>query len=262
MATATDAPVLPIHRLHLRLSGRQLTVLHVRNEGQTANYFTTEIQGADDDELRLNALLTSIGSVPYGSQVFIHTPIKGIKELLRKPANDYPKALRKVMRTKYLRVRGGSAEHTELFWKSLLDHAQETLPPLDPMDHYRLHTYAVTDGLQTHVSGLLYGEGEMHLHTGRYPGEQLQRAEVEMACWALDLVGVAKSIEMRHQHPDTNDLWQQTETYVETHPEIKPIVNRIGTLVGKKHLRFNVPTTRRDDVLTRAIRLHTGLNLR
>lgn len=257
------AAVFPVHRLHLRMSGRQLTVLHVRNEGRTGNYFQTEVQGGDEEQQRINALLTGLGSVPYGSHVYVHTPIKGLKELLRQSANVYPKPVRQAMKTKHLRLQGGSSEYFEPFWKDLLDYyGAGTLPHLGPMEHYRLHTYAVTDGVQTHASGLLYGEGEIHLHHGRYQGEQLQRGELEMACWALDLVGVAKAIDLRHQHPLTTEFWEKTEEYIAERPDIKPLANRIGGLISKKQLRFNVPVVRQDDVLARAVRLRTGLHLR
>lgn len=257
-----EASKRPEQRLYLQLSGQDLTVIHVRNEGKTGHYFTVPVQGQGEEEQRLSALLTALGSVPFHSLVYVHTNLHTLREQLRRPPSGWPKELKALLQRKSLQLRVGTLTRLDGFWQDILTQAEGgTLPRMNGLNHYHLHTYAVTDGLQTHVAGLLYGEGELHLYDGRVRGEQLCQTELEAACWALDLVTPSKTIELRHQHPTTRRFWEDAERYLSDSPDVQPLARRIGRLIEEKNLRFNVPQTRLDDTLARAVRWYTGRGL-
>ncbi|GAA5533922.1 hypothetical protein [Deinococcus aluminii] len=257
-----EASRRPEHRLYLQLSKQHVTVLHVRNAGRTGNYFQTSVQGRTEEEQRLSALLTGLSSIPFHTRVYVHTNVPALRDLLRQPIREWPRPVRELLDRKSLQLRPGQFNLLDDFWKDLLSQEEgHLLPRMDGLNNFHLHTYAVTDGLQTHASGLLYGEGELHLYDKRSPGELLSQAELDVAAWALDLVAPSKTIELRHQHPKTQRFWEETDAYLQDHPGVKGMANRIGKLVEQKQLRFNVPASRQDDALARAVRWYTGRSL-
>jgi len=260
---AAEAARRPEHRLYLKLRSSNLTVLHVSNEGRAGQYFHTTVQGDSEDEQRLSALLTGLSSVPFHSRVYVHTSVPALREVLRKPTKELPRAVREALSRKSLQLRGGTINRLDTFWQDLLTQEEgQFLPQMGGnINNFYLHTYAVTDGLQTHASGLLYGEGELYLYEQRCPGEHLCRLEIDAAAWALGLIAPSKTIEFRHQHPKTQLFWDDANAYLQLHPDVQPIADRIGNHIGQKKLRFNLPEARCDDALARAVRLYTGRNL-
>lgn len=250
------------HRLYLRVSGTDLTVIYVQeNCGQ---YYTATLSGKTEKDCQLSALLTALQSVPFRSIVYIHTSTRQIRELLASDPPSWPRELKNVVRQKSLELRNGTVGRLDMFWQDMLNQiAQGNMPTITGMNQFALHTYTLTDGLQTYISAVLYGEGQLNLYNNRRKGEHLSTSELGAVQWAFDLLPHGKTVELHHQHPQTQQFWDATDDYLQQFPDkdTKRLIEGIGKHVASKNIRFNTPPVRVNDPLSRAVRSLAGRSL-
>lgn len=136
------------------------------------------------------------------------------------------------------------------------------MPEISLLTNYVLYTYGVTDGLQSYAGGILQGDGQIHAKTSRIKGDSFAPAELEIAAWATELLGVGKSIEIRHHHPETRDFWEKdAQQFIEKYPSAAQSAERIGHMLERRKLHFELPDYRRENVISHAVRELVGRNL-
>jgi len=248
----------PQHRLYLKLTGTKLTVIHVRDNDYGGVYFTTTIEGADKADQQLSALLTALSSVPYHSTAYIHTSVQPLVALIR-AETAWPRELKALLRRLDLTLRLGLFSRMDRFWQDMLTLIEAgQLPEPDGLNNHALYTYAVTDGLQTQMAGVLYGEGQLYLYAQQHAGEQLSPTELDAARWAFELVARGKTLELHHFHPKTPAFWDDTSTYLDAYPETKALAEQIGTLIEQKSLRYNLAAPEQNSPLRQAVKWVAG----
>ena len=253
----------PEHRLYLSLRGTDLNVLHVRNQ-HGAQYFSATISGQTDGDRQLSGLLTALSSVPFRSQVYLHTPIKDLRERVRLQ-EQWPRELKTIIRRQNLQLSLGNLTRLEPFWQDMLTALDSgKLPSLNHLTHHALYTYAVTDGQTSYVAGLLYGEGQIQVYTHQAPGTSLVDAELGAALWAFGLISPGKNVALRHTHSLTRQFWDAATTYLEQHPGSQALAEQLSAVLGEKRLCIERPektaetTTAPADLLANAVRWIAG----
>ena len=257
----------PAHHIYLRLdSGRRgtagtLTVIHVQGEHSTSgNYFCSPLSGHTAAERSLGAVLTAINSVPYYTRLFIHTTQREIRDLIRTRATEWPPQLREALQRKKVTLRPGNLERLELFWADLLGAvSREALPELGTINQYQLYTYGVCDGVQTYASGLLYGDGQLHICSRREKGSELAAGEMGMAAWGFSLLPPGKCVEIHQHNPELRDYWEgDAAQFVRLYPAVEDSSRQLGRQLKDKALRFNVASAHTENSLWRGVRWLAG----
>jgi len=248
----------PQHRLYLKLTDTTLTVIHVRDNDSGGVYFTTTIDGPTPEDRLLSALLTALSSVPYHSTAYIHTSVAPLMTLIREE-RTWPRELKALLKRLNLTLRLGLFSKMDRFWQDMLTLIEAgNLPEPEGFNNHALYTYAITDGHQTHMAGVLYGEGQLHLYSHQHDGDTLSPPELDAARWAFELVARGKTVELHHFHPATATFWDNTSAYLATYPQVKPLAERIGTLVEQKSLRYNVALPEHNSPLRQAVKWVAG----
>ncbi|KQR21879.1 hypothetical protein [Deinococcus sp. Leaf326] len=257
----------PAHHIYIRLdagsrgSPATLTAIHVQGEHSTSgNYFSAPLAGDTAAEQRLGALLTAVDSVPYYTRLYIHTTQRELRDLVRTRATEWPQQLRDALQRRNVTIRIGSLEHLELFWVDLLNAvSRKGLPSIGPLNHYQLYTYAVCDGRRTYASGLLYGDGQLHIYSHQEKGSELAAGELTMAAWAFSVLPMGKCVELHQNNPELRDYWEgDAAQFVDLYPGAEDSSKQIGKHLKAKALRFNVTAVHKENDLWRGVRWLAG----
>lgn len=257
----------PAHHIYIRLdSGARgdpatLTAIHVQGaDGTSGNYLAIPVAGRTPQECSASALVTVLGGLPYYAAVYIHTNNRNVRDLVRKRPAEWPPEIREALQRRNITLRPGSLERLDLFWSDLLDAvSRKALPSIGPLNNYQLYTYAVCDGRRTYASGLLYGDGQLHIHSHSEKGSELAAGELTMAAWAFSLLPVGKCVELHQHNPELRDYWEgDAAQFVHFYPGAEHSSRQIGRHLKDRALRFNVASVHKENDLWRGVRWLAG----
>lgn len=248
-----------IRRLYIHLEQGRMVAIHVRNEDSSGDYFSIPLEGNPKEQLNYT-LEAAISTAPNHCTCYIHT----LHQTLRNAVRDrtYQPELLGRLKTRNIYLRAGSVTRLDGFWQDLLhDFTTDRILQVGQLSNYILHTYTVTDGLQTFSGGVLFGEGQIHSHTYRVKGSDFASAELEIAAWAVELLGMGKTIELHHHHPEVGDFWHDPGGFTEKYPLAESAKVRIGKAFERKDLHFEVDQRKRENTISRAVRELVGRSL-
>lgn len=181
----------------------------------------------------------------------------------QKPKNDKPrpKIIDTVIRSGNLSLSTGSISYLAPVWQNLVMQAsQQALPELNKLVNYEIHTYAVTDGLRTYAGGILYGSGQIYLHSDHLRvanydtvQEDLKVAEMTALEGVLRHLPKGTTVELHHTDPNLERFWNDTDDFMQEHPDIRPIAEKIANHINRD-IRFETPPNKRTTAISSAAR--------